>query len=90
MTTYLLHLDGKLGRAQHYIGTSGNLPRRLKDHGTKAGARLLEVARQMGIGWTLARTWEGGRETEKRLKARKNAPKFCPICKAGREHDQGE
>jgi len=33
------------------------------------------------IGWTLARTWKGGRDLERRLKNRHNSPKLCPICR---------
>ena len=29
---------------------------------------------------TLARTWEGGRTEERKLKRRHNSPKLCPLC----------
>jgi hypothetical protein len=44
------------------------------------GARLMAVITQAGIGWTLARTWEGSRA----LKRQGGASRRCPICRAKR------
>ena len=88
MTCYLIHLDQRLGSdhpnggAQHYLGTTINLPQRLESHREGRGARILAAAVERGIGFDVVRTWEGGREEEKRLKAFHNAPKFCPVCRA--------
>jgi predicted GIY-YIG superfamily endonuclease len=54
-TVYLLHFDRPYKHARHYIGWAEDLAARLAQHGTKAGARLLQVLREQGIGWTLAR-----------------------------------
>ena len=43
----------------------------------------MQVITQAGIPWVLARTWEGGRDLEKRLKARHSGVRLCPICQAG-------
>ena len=43
---YLYHLDPPLKHAQHYLGTTENLEHREGEHGTSAGARLLEVQKQ--------------------------------------------
>ena len=45
------------------------------------GARLMEVMTEAGIPWSCVRTWEGGRQQERRLKRRRNAPQLCPVCR---------
>jgi len=47
------------------------------------GATFMGVANTRGIGYELARTWEGpgaDRMFERRLKNYKNAPRLCPVC----------
>lgn len=66
--------------AQHYIGWTTNLDGRLDDHRTGRGAAILRAAGEAGIGWQVVRTWEGGRDLENKLKARKNARAICPVC----------
>ena len=83
---YLLHFEKPIspGRhtCQHYLGTCEDLPARIQQHqhGGSAAARLAQVAKERGIGFTVARVWRGGRELERRLKARKEAPRLCPYC----------
>ena len=80
-TTYLLHFDRPYQHAQHYIGWSQNLAVRLDAHLRGRGARLVEVARKAGIGFTLARTWpETTKDREDLLKHRGSARRFCPEC----------
>lgn len=82
MTVYLVCLDERLGGpvhyAQHYLGHSQNLPQRLESHRAGLGARILAAANERGIGYTVVRTWPGGRDEERRLKALHNSPKLCP------------
>jgi len=84
--TYLIHLDQRMGSdhprggCQHYLGQTVDLDRRLATHREGRGARLLAAANERGIGYTVVRTWPGGRETERRLKAQRNAPRMCPRC----------
>lgn len=78
---YLLHFQRRYRHAGHYLGWTANLRERLRAHRSGNGARLLEVITEAGINWTLARTWEGGRDLERRLKAQKNSPRLCPICR---------
>lgn len=86
---YLLHyehpignLDNPRGKAQHYLGYTDNLQRRLADHRTGSnGSALTRAFNQQGIGFTLARTWLGDRTREKKLKRAHNHPRLCPICK---------
>lgn len=80
---YLLHFDQPISldhTTQHYLGTSIKLEWRMDKHENSPDARLLQVAKERGIGFTLVRIWQGGREKEKALKAQKNSPKLCPIC----------
>ncbi len=83
---YLLHLDAKIaGHAAHYLGEADDLARRIGSHRRGAGAKLLAVARRLGIGWRLVRTWEAPADRAARLQMErrlKNAhgPHLCPEC----------
>lgn len=82
---YIIHFESKLHHAQHYVGSTKNLEQRLARHRqakpkTKGDANLIGVINEKGIPWQLATTIEGGREMERRIKARHNTPKLCPIC----------
>jgi hypothetical protein len=92
-TIYLLHLErpyvpypGALpcACAQHYTGFAEGgareLARRLAEHGTSHGSPLLLAARQAGITWELARTWDGTRARERQLKRQGSARRYCPLC----------
>jgi predicted GIY-YIG superfamily endonuclease len=81
-TVYLLHFSQPYRHARHYVGFTKNLNARLEAHSKGNGARLLEVITQAGLSFQLARTWKGTRKTERALKNQKNAPRFCPLCKA--------
>jgi len=85
-TVYLIHFNEKLAHAQHYMGWTTNLSERLHAHETGNGARLMEVISERGITWQLTRTWAGGRDLERKLKAQHNGPRFCPICSKGGDH----
>ena len=65
-------------KVQHW---TRDLPARLEEHRRGQGARLMQAIRAAGIGFTLARTWEGTtREREDSLKHRGSARRFCPKC----------
>ena len=89
---YLIHFDkryapeGRPGdkHAGHYLGSADDLNARLERHRAGNGARLMQVITEAGITWRVARTWEGGRELERKLKNWHNSPKLCPICKGGK------
>jgi hypothetical protein len=67
--------------AQHYIGIATHLDARINHHRNGTGSHFTQRAVTLGIEFTLARTWEDAtREDERRLKAQKNAPRYCPIC----------
>jgi len=93
-TVYLLHFDrpygpggGANGRgtAKHYLGWAQDLERRLAHHADGSGANLLRVVKNAGIGWTLARTWTGGRHRERQLKRQGGRARMCPACKASQQ-----
>ena len=80
---YLLHFSTPISNShtcQHYIGSAKHLAERIQQHRLGNGARLTEVAKERGIDFTVVRVWVGGRTTERQLKNRKNAPKYCPVC----------
>lgn len=84
MTVYLLHFTRRYEHAGHYLGSTSNLTQRLATHRAGAGARLIEVITAAGIGFTLARTWPGGRRRERQLKRQGGASRLCPICRSRR------
>lgn len=84
---YLIHFQEPVGdrenphgQARHYLGYSWDPEARCKLHAQGRGARLLQAVEEQGIPWEIARLWEGGRKLERKLKARKDAPKLCPLC----------
>jgi len=82
---YLIHFNVPNKHARHYLGSCDDLQARLARHKAGNGARLMEVVKNAGITWQLARTWEGGKGKERELKRQKNSPRLCPICN-GRTH----
>jgi hypothetical protein len=78
--TYLLHLKPAYKQAAHYLGSACGLAARLRQHGKSEGARLLQVQREAGGSFVLARTWPGGRAVETYLKAQKQGNRLCPLC----------
>lgn len=79
-TVYLIHFDAAYKHARHYIGWTTDLDARLQAHRAGRGARLMEVITADGITWQLARTWPGGRDRERAIKNRHEAPQLCPVC----------
>jgi predicted GIY-YIG superfamily endonuclease len=82
-TIYLLHFTEPYKHAKHYVGFTTDLTARLEAHRQGTGARLMEVIVGAGISFQLARTWQGTRTDERRIKNRKEAPRLCPLCKQG-------
>ena len=85
MTVYLLHFSQPFHHARHYLGSTDDLDNRLQEHRTGQGARLTQVIHEAGISFILARTWEGGRDLERKLKRWHKSPDLCPICKAQKQ-----
>jgi len=83
---YLLHFDQRYQHAGHYTGWADDLDHRLAQHQRGAGARLVEVITQAGIGFRLARVWSGAsRARERSLKNSGGASRYCPICQDERK-----
>ena len=84
---YLLHFDRPYRHASHYTGWVHSrrfLEPRLGAHRAGVGARLMAVVGEAGIGFQLARTWEGDRYRERALKLQGGASRRCPICRQQR------
>ena len=84
---YLLHFDRPYRHASHYTGWVHSrtfLQPRLGAHRDGVGARLMQVVGEAGIGFQLARTWEGDRHRERVLKRQGGASRRCPICRQQR------
>jgi predicted GIY-YIG superfamily endonuclease len=79
-TVYLLHFDRPYQHAKHYIGWTRDLEARLADHRAGSGSRLLAVLKAAGIGFQLARTWQGTRRRERQIKLQGGASRCCPMC----------
>jgi len=68
----------------HYIGWCTNLKARLLLHERGEGSRHVSVMIGKGIHFQLARTWEGDKNLERRLKKRGSACRICPMCKVSK------
>ena len=82
---YLIHFDTPISQdhtCQHYLGSCVDLDERMQTHRVKPDARLLQVAKERGIGFRVVRIWEGGRQLERKLKNLHNGKKLCPVCSA--------
>jgi predicted GIY-YIG superfamily endonuclease len=77
---YLLHFSQPYQHARHYTGWTEDLLDRLPRHASGQGARLMTVIYHAGIGFTLARTCEGTRHTERAIKNAGGAVRYCPLC----------
>lgn len=75
--------------AQHYIGSCKklNLYKRLQLHATgKSGVKYIEAYYKKRIPFVVFGLWKGSKQYERLIKNKKNARKYCPICKR-REQD---
>lgn len=83
-TVYLLHFERPISdkhTCRHYLGSADDLRYRLHQHRTNPDARLLQVAKERGIDFELARVWSNvPRSFERQLKNRHGGPRLCPIC----------
>ena len=92
---YILHIDPPLKHARHYVGWTkdADVTRRVREHLEQSGRRpskLVAAALRAGCAVTLAGTLEGDREFERRLKARKGASSYCPLCRPARNAQSAE
>lgn len=81
MSVYILHFDRPYQHARHYVGYADDVEDRIWHHRNGTGARLMQVIRDAGIGFQIARIWEGADRTfERRLKNCKHTDRYCPMC----------
>ena len=80
-TLYLIHFTAKYEHAQHYLGLSKDVNRRLEEHRTGQGNPLMKAVTEAGIPWSVVRIWsDADRMREVQLKSRHNSPRLCPVC----------
>lgn len=87
---YLLHFDRPYKHAQHYLGWTNDLQKRLREHrsGNRTKCVLTSVVTFEGIGWRVARLWHNvPLSFEKELKRGKNNRKLCPHCNVNVHYD---
>jgi len=87
-TVYLLNFLEPMGNptntraiAQLYLGWSLVAADRISTQTAGGGAAIVRAVQAKGIGFVVAATWPGTRSLERRLKNRKCAPRYCPICR---------
>jgi predicted GIY-YIG superfamily endonuclease len=79
---YIIHLHSKFAHAQHYVGFSKKVEKRLFHHRKGTGATFLLRALEAGISFTLVVRFAGTKNDERRLKNTNNTKDYCPICAA--------
>ena len=83
MAVYLLHISPPYRHAAHYLGFTARpvVAERVAEHLAGRGSPLIRAALAAGCSVTVAAEWdEGSRTFERRLKNRKDAANFCPLC----------
>jgi predicted GIY-YIG superfamily endonuclease len=80
---YLIHFESPpRGRSQHYIGYTGNVRNRWKEHCSGQGSDLTKLAKAQGIEMELVRVWaNASKKTERYLKDC-GGKSLCPVCMA--------
>lgn len=78
---YLLHFDNKVHGAQHYLGWSVHIDRRIRQHLKGDGARLVRQALRAGIAVELVRIWITADRKQERLLKRRTPKSYCPLCR---------
>ena len=80
-TVYLLHFDRPYRHAQHYVGWTGNLDLRIRQHRAGVHSPLMWAVRDAGIGFRVARIWYGvTRRFERRMHQMRRLKWLCPLC----------
>ncbi|HEU4328050.1 MAG TPA: hypothetical protein VFS21_33245 [Roseiflexaceae bacterium] len=88
---YIVHFDRPIGnpensraQAQHYLGSTLDLPRRILEHTSGRGAAIMRAVAEQQIGFTVY-AFHGTPNHERGFKARyKNTRELCPACMGAR------
>jgi predicted GIY-YIG superfamily endonuclease len=84
-TVYLLHFSRPYRHAQHYVGFTTDLERRIKQHKRGSSSPLVRCAVEEGIEIILARAWESVTVSfETWLHSSGHRSLACPICSGPR------
>jgi hypothetical protein len=84
---YLLHFDGRIYGAQHYLGWSLDIVRRVRTQLSGRGARLVRQALAAGLGVELVRTWPDADRNQERVLKRRAPKSYCPLCRRASKPD---
>jgi hypothetical protein len=80
VTVYILHFLSPWFHARHYVGSTNNLERRMREHRQET-EHLLGTVNAAGIDYVVARVWHNvPRSFEFELKAHHHTSRFCPYC----------
>jgi predicted GIY-YIG superfamily endonuclease len=77
---YVIHFHEKYEHAEHYVGATYSLRKRLERHARGQGSPLLRACKEEGIIWTVSVLFTPGFETEQFLKRQNNTKRYCPLC----------
>lgn len=86
---YLLHFHRAFKHARHYTGWAKNVDARVGEHfdGSAHSSHLVKAALAAGIGFDVARVWQGKtRNDERKMKLQGGASRRCPICAEARKN----
>ena len=77
----MLHFEPAYRHARHYMGWADDVDARVAEHLAGAASPLVRAALLAGASVTVAVTYAGSRQLERRLKRWHNTWKLCPICR---------
>jgi len=81
MAVYVLHFNPPYRHAKHYIGYTKIGLRRIERHMAGNGSPLVRAAIQFGCEVKVAHYFrKGTRDLERKLKNRKDTPRWCCEC----------
>ena len=89
-SVYLVHFARSYHGAQHYLGFSTDIPKRVRAHRTGRGSPLLKAVTERGISWRVVRTWQRkDGYFEQSLKRGFALKDLCPVCSGPPAYKRG-
>lgn len=89
-SVYLVHFARRYNGAQHYLGFSTDIPKRVKAHRAGRGSPLLKAVTEHGISWRVVRTWQrNDGYFEQNLKHCFALKDLCPVCSGPHAYKRG-
>jgi len=77
---YLLHFQRPIHGAQHYLGWSADIRRRVRLHLSGRGAWLVRQALKAGIEVQLVRIWPSVARKYEYVLKRRTPKRYCALC----------